>query len=593
MNSEDIKNLPQPFGFYRLVTGGEDLHFGLWPEDRPDLSLPEAQAVLSEALLTRLPTAPARVLDVGCGLGHTADTLSRLGHEVVALAPEAGLIDYARRHHPGPEYLAAGFLDAHPRLAPPERYQVILFQESLQYFPDLDAVFAKVQALLDPETGRVLICDEVSHDPATREHSAVHWVAEIEQALAARGFYVVHHRRVGTGVLPTCEFASRQLTEQLPHIIEIFGEQIVPLCQHFARGWQQQLEWYRRGQFGYEIWELRPSPYSLRPYQPGDEQALNTAFQEVFGVSRSLEHWRWKFMDSPFGPGPISTVWHGDALAAQYAGYIIPLWQEDRLESGLHIGDTLTRPAYRGVGRGPTSLLVRAFRLFERLYCENHISFGYGFLTDKIERFGGRFLGYQSDTPVYEWVLQGETLAAWWDTVIDANLVQPGDSVTGENRVGDWADELFQAARSDYPWMVARNRAYLDWRYARHPDYAYRFYLMRRDGRPLGWWLTRVENGVLLLGDALFRAETAEPVARLALIAGLHELRGQGVTIHRVQGWFAQTPSWWNRVLENLGFIKQRQFQNLNFCLKSYRPGQTEREVAENFYFTHGDSDLF
>ncbi len=35
--------LPQPFGFYHILTDTDDLHFGYWPEESPGLSLSQAQ----------------------------------------------------------------------------------------------------------------------------------------------------------------------------------------------------------------------------------------------------------------------------------------------------------------------------------------------------------------------------------------------------------------------------------------------------------------------------------------------------------------------------------------------------------------------
>lgn len=48
-----------------------------------------------------LPTAPALVLDVGAGSGRAAAWFSRLGHDVVAVEPSAGLRAEAARHHGG------------------------------------------------------------------------------------------------------------------------------------------------------------------------------------------------------------------------------------------------------------------------------------------------------------------------------------------------------------------------------------------------------------------------------------------------------------------------------------------------------------
>jgi SAM-dependent methyltransferase len=44
---------------------------------------------LTEFVLSQLPPAPARVLDVGCGEGELARSLAGEGYEVIAIDPEA------------------------------------------------------------------------------------------------------------------------------------------------------------------------------------------------------------------------------------------------------------------------------------------------------------------------------------------------------------------------------------------------------------------------------------------------------------------------------------------------------------------------
>jgi SAM-dependent methyltransferase len=60
-------------------------------------------------------SAPARILDLGCGIGSDSAFLLGLGHEVQALDASAGMVAEARRRAPG----------AHPRLGRIEELQGI------------------------------------------------------------------------------------------------------------------------------------------------------------------------------------------------------------------------------------------------------------------------------------------------------------------------------------------------------------------------------------------------------------------------------------------------------------------------------------
>ncbi|MEP7292051.1 MAG: hypothetical protein ABI835_09715, partial [Chloroflexota bacterium] len=35
--------------------------------------------------------------------------------------------------------------------------------------------------------------------------------------------------------------------------------------------------------------------YTIRNFQPGDGEAINNGFNEIFGLTRTLDEWNWKF----------------------------------------------------------------------------------------------------------------------------------------------------------------------------------------------------------------------------------------------------------------------------------------------------------
>jgi SAM-dependent methyltransferase len=589
-----ITDLPQPFGFYRVLTSNDYLHFGYWPENNTHIRLSQAQKALSQLLLDRFPKPPKRILDVGCGLGAMAGQLVNSGFSVVAIAPEDSLITYAKQHHPGPEYLICGFLDDHPRLRPPECYDLILFQESLQYFPQLYPVFDKVKQLLEPSQGRMLFCDEVSYTSETRQHSAVHEAKEIERNFAEQGFFVCYHKRIGSQVAPNCEKVLQGFYDKRSEMLELFGPESESLIDHFTKNWKQRLTWYNNEQLGYEVWEIRPSDFQVQNYQEGDEVAIIKAFNMTFGVSRNLEHWYWKFQKSPFGGPYVSIAWNKDKteVVAHYAGFPMPIWIENHTSITYQVGDKFTHPAYRGIGRGKTSLLGRVVRHFYRLHCEGHIPFFYGFATDKSKRFGQKFLRYYPTVSVYEWILKDDSLQKIRNKKIFINLLQ-GYIVTCTKQAGKWADSIFAQVKHLYnSWLVIRNQQYLKWRYQDNPDFCYNFFVVHHWGTPVGWWLMRVEGETLIVGDALFCDKTIQaPLA--GLVAGLSFYQRKGVKIREVRGWFSKTPSWWNHVLEQLGFYSQRQHQNLELMIITFVDELEANKIGKNFYFTKGDSDLF
>src|SRR5882672_4013523 len=62
------------------------LHYGLFEDANERIAL--AQDRSTSFLLSRLPPPPARLLDVGVGLGTTLERLTRLGYDAEGITPD-------------------------------------------------------------------------------------------------------------------------------------------------------------------------------------------------------------------------------------------------------------------------------------------------------------------------------------------------------------------------------------------------------------------------------------------------------------------------------------------------------------------------
>ncbi len=253
-----IADLPQPLGFFHVITGADALHYGYWPDagcgaDQA-MTLAEAQQQHSRLIEQYIHGKQLQILDIGCGLGQMADELQQQGHQLTAIAPSASLIAYARLHHPGPQYIDCGFLDNNPTMQS-RQYDVLLMQESLQYFPEIVPVLDKAAGLLKAD-GRMILCDEVSYERSTRERSAVHFQNDIEQAIADSRFEIIEHKQMGKQVTPTCEHVLRGIREKKPLMLDIFGSHHEAHIDHLYVEWQNLQKWYQQQIFGYELWVL-------------------------------------------------------------------------------------------------------------------------------------------------------------------------------------------------------------------------------------------------------------------------------------------------------------------------------------------------
>src|SRR5688572_1318282 len=248
--------------------------------------------------------------------------------------------------------------------------------------------------------------------------------------------------------------------------------------------------------------------FITRSYREGDEQAILDLFNRSFPHSpRSAAHFRWKYRDNPFGSGRISLTFDSDGrLVGHYCGYPVPFRYDNRDVIAHQIGDTMTDPAIRHIGRGPTSILGRTALHFYENFCEGKVAFNYGFNVANIQKFSLRFLRSDRVEPVtyrvarplppiprHERWLRGYSL----------------ERVTATD--GEW-DELFERAAPAYHFCVRRNAAYVRWRYLACPDVAYVVVAVRKWRKLVGWIVYRIRENRFLWGDSFFHPEYADAI---------------------------------------------------------------------------------
>jgi MPBQ/MSBQ methyltransferase len=253
-HAERVRRLPTPWQMFRFVTDSEHLHFGLF--ERPDEPIVDAQERNMERLLPWIPAAPRRILDVGCGIGGTGVTLAERGYSVVGIAPDAHLIEYAtelaRERGLGErcQFFKAALFDV-PKT---EIFDVVLSQESMHYLHPLEQTMEHFVALCRPG-GRVVIGDQVLHDPAYKPHCLFHSSDEIRTAAERAGLRLIHHEDVTRWALHTVPVGLRALERMRPGILEFFRPAVPDIEQHFEtclRNGGMEAQLYEKGLLGYE-----------------------------------------------------------------------------------------------------------------------------------------------------------------------------------------------------------------------------------------------------------------------------------------------------------------------------------------------------
>lgn len=588
-----IRQLPVPFNFYRLVLQEDHLHFGYWPDESQNLTLEQAQESMFDLLLSHFPEPSADVLDVGSGLGLAAHKLAKIGYKVTAIAPSDSLINYAKEKYAGDGvcFQSAAFLESGDVDFCSRKYDVILFQESLQYLSPLREVFQRSRSLL--KDGGILVTgDELWLDPAIKTETAVHSLADVISSLLERGFRITAEKAIKQNVIKTCDDIIGRFSEHFGYIVStVANDKTAAQLEHFLNGWRSQKTWYENGQMGYHIFAAKKDKVFMKTYERDDEHRILPMFNEVFGQNRTLDHWYWKFRDNPFGKYQIAeALTEGGDLAAHYAGYPVPFYSTvggAKEFLSLQIGDTMTHPRFRTLGLGTTSVLTRITKYFYNRLCERVFSFNYGFNTGNIRKFGRRFLGYEPISNVPYFTLDLNKRGLIRPSSVRSFL--SGFKVEEVSRVTEEYDRFFEHVAADYGILVHRNSSYLKWRYLDCPDKVYRIFAVRRFGKLTGWSVFASRDDILLWGDALFN----EKYARTALIILNFALKQNYRDKKRIEGWFSAVPQWWTNALIDSGFAVTSEPNELAPAFKIFDKNFSARFFENYFYYAMGDSDLF
>jgi hypothetical protein len=332
---------------------------------------------------------------------------------------------------------------------------------------------------------------------------------------------------------------------------------------------------------------------TVRAYEPGDEASILELFARAFHLRRDLAHWRWKYRDAPYGNLRISVALDADGrVVAHYAGYPVHFQRvsTDARETltAYQIGDTMTLPEARGIGRRSTSLLARTARHFYEHFCVGRVAFNFGFNVGGIQRFSMRLLNADRVEAVPFWSREraagSRPAPGRWRRFLDGFTVETVDTVDET-----W-DAFFHDVAPAYAFLAQRDARYVRWRYLERPDVPYLVLAVRCRHRLVGWGVFARRPGVLVWGDALVHPQHLSSVNLLLDAAAAHPMaRGA----RRAQGWFSTRPAWFASALVDLGFRREPEPQDLGLMCVPWQMNDAPAWMRRDLYYTYGDSDLF
>ncbi|WP_081762592.1 PIG-L family deacetylase [Xanthobacter sp. 126] len=477
-----FKALPFPLNVYGAllqIEVGEVawLHFALF--DHPGEPMVTAQRRSTDLLLAQLPPPPARILEVGTGLGTLLAELVAKGYDVTGINPDPAQVAVAQARFGADLPLVEATYEGWTPPPDAEPFDVILFQESAQYIDTL-TLFDRALDLLRPD-GRIILLDEFAIRRTSWSPEPLHLHDHVVALADRLGFSVERDEDLSAKAAHTVdkmlEMTSRHHTT-LEESLEVPAELIAKLDASNAA----YRAAYAEGRFGYRLLVLRrdrETPWRLRAITNAHHDAFAALFRETFGHDMPLATWEWKYGE---GRGHGIGVWIDGQLSAHYGHCSRPalvFGHPSRL--GLP-GDVMARKkSHRTLGRrGPFFAAAATLQEVHGGFGTDHLV-GAGFPNARANR-GPRLLGLYSDATdrVVElhWPL-GDT-----DAAPDSRRVDDPDDAEARREI----DALWQLMAQDLSAHVVaiRNFDILVQRYLRHPEKTYEIHLIRDGGVPLG-----------------------------------------------------------------------------------------------------------
>ncbi len=247
------RDFPFPLNVLLFVLEREEgkvdsMHYGLF--ESPGDSIAVAQERSTTLLLSRLPPPPARLLEVGIGLGTTLDRLTEMGYAAEGITPDPVQAAAALERHAGRIRVHTAPLEHFETAA---RFDGIFFQESSQYI-ESEALFRKVRALAAPGA-RVVVLDEFALGPvldAGAATGALHRLDAFLDAARRSGFRLEEDRDVSRLAAPTIDYFLERIPRHAAEIREALAVDAAQLdgLVESGRGYRAL---YASGVYGYRL----------------------------------------------------------------------------------------------------------------------------------------------------------------------------------------------------------------------------------------------------------------------------------------------------------------------------------------------------
>ena len=269
--------------------------------------------------------------------------------------------------------------------------------------------------------------------------------------------------------------------------------------------------------------------YELRPTQVADAAALNALYERLTGRRRSVEQWRWEWIDVPGGPAPSWVI--AERASGRVVGHHglvpVPLARAGRALRGARTENTMVAPEHRERFYYPAfeaQLLREIAPRFDILYtCAGK----------SVQAAMRRRLGYKpaglwetwttSESPAHRAARDAGRAGALalrpWAAL--ARKAPPAGWQLDEGPALERVEGLWRLAAADFALAPRRDVGFLRWRLLENPYHRFSLAIAREGGADRGFLAWREERagraGLRVVVEDLFVRGNDEPGCRAAL----------------------------------------------------------------------------
>lgn len=320
---------------------------------------------------------------------------------------------------------------------------------------------------------------------------------------------------------------------------------------------------------------------SCRDYQSEDEYRILSFYKQFNDIEMTLEHWKWKFSENPFGKGIIKLMFDGEKLIGHRGAMSMVVSVQGKNVPAAIIVNTLTHPSYRKMGI--STYLAEA--IYEKAR-QRGIKFVYNFPNPN---------SYPLYLKIDGWEMLDQRSA--WQKQLTSNstlMMLPSSSIKEIERFDHRVNQLWDKVKQGYVVIVPRTEQFLNWRFTKHPTVKYSKLIAEdKNNEILGYMVLKIYTG----GDEVkghiidMLCINERDIVKSLLNYSYNFFIGKG--IKNLSCWMPQG-CFYTSVLKEEGFtsdIMETHF-GLRVLDKENRQLQSVRNIG-NWHLTMADSDVF